>query len=172
MKILFTGSFCSGKSTMSELLNSELKDSILIPEVTREVLKVFGKVDWSIPELRNYIFLKQLIEEEKALQLQPKYIVVDAGIISIFAHDNALLGKSQSRNRLLEYFRYKSYDIIFLCSHEEIKIEDDGERFVDEGLRYDIYMEVKNILEMMKIEYHELKGTIQERLNLTLNKLI
>lgn len=52
-KILITGSFCSGKSTLVNALASHLENVYVIPEVTREVLALYGKVDWSLPELRD-----------------------------------------------------------------------------------------------------------------------
>ena len=171
MKILITGSFCSGKSTLSNLLHSMFENSVIVPEITREILSLYGQIDWGLTELRNYLFLKQIIEEEKASQLNINYTIIDSGIISIFAHDKVLLNKSINRKELLDYFSYKMYDFIFVCSHEEILIEDDGQRYVDEKLRENIYKEVIKTLQEMGISYYEIKGTIPQRMEKILNIL-
>lgn len=169
MKILITGTYCSGKSTLSKQLCSKLQNAKLVEEVPREVLHLFGKVDWTIPELRHYIFLKQLIEEKKAALLKKNYIVVDAGIISILAHDDILMEVKPKRGKLLEYFNHEQYDIVFYCDHTEIEIEDDGERYTDAWMRNQIANKIVEILCYKK--YIKLKGSKSERLSIALNNI-
>ena len=164
-KILFTGSFCSGKSTVSRFLNDKLPNSILIPEVTREILKLFGKVDWSIPELRDYILIKQLIEEKKAFQTKNEYVIVDSGIISFLAHDNALIGQQPRRGIILEYFTHQPYDYIFVCDHTDISIFDDGERYTDKQMQKKIYDEVLDVLNSLNLNYKLISGAVDKRVN-------
>lgn len=170
MKILITGSYCSGKTTISRQLFSKLESATLIKEVPREILSLFGKVDWSIPELRDYLFLKQIIEEKKQSILNRKYIVVDAGVVSILAHDNILLSIEKNRTHLLEYFNHDKYDLIFYCDHTEISIEDDGERYTSENLRNKIALQIIEVLNTLNYnKYIVLKGTKDERLSAALN---
>ena len=169
MKILVTGSYCSGKSTICKQLFSTLHNATLVKEVPREVLHLFGKVDWSIPELRDYIFLKQLIEEEKRNTLNREYIIVDAGIVSILAHDNILLANKKDRNQLLKYFNHIKYDLVFYCDHTEIKIEDDGERYTSEILREEIGAQIIKVLKSLDYnKYIVLKGDKNQRLSTAL----
>lgn len=166
MKVLITGSYCSGKTTLANQLHSNLDKSIISGEVTREVLKLFGKVDWSIPELRDYIFIKQLIEEEKSSLLNPDYVIVDAGIVSLIAHDRILLKSWPDRLKLLKYFNHSKYDLVFFCDHREIAIEDDGERYTDETMRDQLSSIVKETLPVLGInKYVFLDGSKSERLS-------
>jgi nicotinamide riboside kinase len=165
MKVLITGSYCSGKTTLANQLHSNLDNSVLSGEVTREVLKLFGKVDWSIPELRDYIFIKQLIEEQKSSLLNPEYIIVDAGIVSLIAHDRILLKSSPDRLELLKYFKHTKYDVVFFCDHRGITIEDDGERYTDERMRDHLASIVMETLPHLGInKYAVLEGSRSDRL--------
>lgn len=115
-KILITGSFCSGKSTLVNALASQLENVYVIPEVTREILALYGKVDWSRPELCDYILIKQLIEEEKAMKSNAKYIIVDSGIVSFLAHDKVLLPGDNHRQEVLTYFCHNPYDFLWMIN--------------------------------------------------------
>lgn len=163
LKILITGSFCSGKSTLVNALASHLENVYAIPEVTREVLALYGKVDWSRPELRDYILIKQLIEEEKAMKSNAKYIIVDSGIVSFLAHDRALLPGDNNRQDALAYFHHNPYDLVFVCDHNEVAIDDDGERYTNEKLQDEIYKIILSILSAAESKYIILKGSVLER---------
>jgi len=166
MKVLATGAFCSGKTTLVNQLHSKFNNSFLVEDNTREVLDLFGKVDWSIPELRDYIFISQIIEEEKASLLNQKPIFVHAGIISLIAHDRILLKSSPNRLELLEYFKHTKYDVIFLCDHQGVPMEDDGERYTNEKLRANLTTVVEETLLSLDItDYIVLKGSKAQRLD-------
>jgi nicotinamide riboside kinase len=172
MKILITGSYCSGKTTLAGQLHSVLPDSILSGEVTREVLKLFGKVDWSIPELRAYILIRQLMEEKIASASSVSDVIVDAGIISIIAHDRILSKSVPDRLELLKYFKHTAYDVVLFCDHQEIPIVDDGERYTDQELRSVLASVVEETLHSLKIrDYVVVRGTRTERLKLAMEAL-
>ena len=163
-KILITGSFCSGKSTLVNALESHLENVYVIPEVTREILALYGKVDWSRPELRDYILVKQLIEEEKAMKSNAKYIIVDSGIVSFLAHDKVLLPGDNHRQDVLAYFHHNPYDLVFVCDHNEVAIDDDGERYTNEKLQNCIYERIIEVLQLCEINYQYVVGTRESRL--------
>ncbi|MGB7924869.1 MAG: ATP-binding protein [Pyrinomonadaceae bacterium] len=175
MNVLFTGTYCSGKTTLSNQLNSKLINSTIIEDVTREVLSLYGKVDWTIPELRDYILIKHLIEEKRASLANPEHIIIDAGIVSFIAHDRILLKSPPDRRKVLNYFNHIKYDAVFYCDHQEIAIADDGERYTDETLRNRLATIVEETLLYLGIsDYIVLKGTQAERLEhvmRTLNKI-
>ncbi|MBS5528242.1 MAG: ATP-binding protein [Prevotella sp.] len=170
-KILITGSFCSGKSTLVNALASQLENVYVIPEVTREILALYGKVDWSRPELRDYILIKQLIEEEKAMKSNAKYIIVDSGIVSFLAHDKVLLPGDNHRQEVLTYFRHNPYDLIFVCDHNEVDIDDDGQRYIDDNLRNNIYKVMLDVLLKEECLYCIIKGNVRNRIKQILNML-
>lgn len=164
LKILFTGSFCSGKSTLVNLLINQLSSVHVIHEVTREVLSLYGKVDWSMPELRDYILVKQILEEKKAISSDVQYILVDSGIISFLAHDRVLL-PGRKRKNVLDYFKYQMYDIIFVCDHKDVLLYDDGERYTNSNLRDSIANEVFSVLDELQLDYIMLLGNNSERIS-------
>jgi nicotinamide riboside kinase len=134
--------------------------------VTRDVLRLFGKVDWSIPELRDYVFIKQLMEEKEASLTLASNIIVDAGIISIVAHDRMLLESLPDRASLMKYFAHQKYEVVFFCDHREIPIQDDGERYTDETLRNKLASLVEAALLSFGLkDYCVLSGSRSERLD-------
>lgn len=171
-KILITGSFCSGKSTLVNALASHLENVYVIPEVTREVLALYGKVDWSLPELRDYILIKQLIEEEKAMKSNAKYIIVDSGIVSFLAHDRVLLPGDNYRQDVLAYFHHNPYDLVFVCDHNEVDIDDDGQRYTETDLRNYINEKIIEVLQFCKINYQYIVGTRESRLANVIDHII
>jgi nicotinamide riboside kinase len=162
MKILVTGSFCSGKSTLAKDLKRRLPDAILIPELPRELLDVFGKINWGISELRDYLIVRQLFVEKKIAK-KDKITIVDSGVISNIAHDLVLSENTRDRNPILKALRHDKYDLVFVCHHEEIKMIDDGQRFTSLRLREKIHQQVLEVLQ--KYNYKSFNLLQGNRLN-------
>jgi len=171
MKILITGSFCSGKSTLSSQLSLKLKDSLLIEEVSRELLEVYNNgIDWTLPELRDYLIVRQLFLEKKASLQSASYIIVDSGVISNIAHDRLLNPSSQNRENLMNELGHSRYDLVFCCDHSSIELVHDGKRYANKNLQDKLLHEIRETLEYLNYKsYIWLKGTIKERLNIALD---
>ena len=165
MKILITGSFCSGKSTLASQLRMKLEDSILIKEHPRELLKAFKSIDWTIPELRDYLIVRQLYLEKKASLKFKSFTILDTGIISNIAHDKILNVYKKNRKKLIKKLDHSRYDLVFYCDHSEIDLIDDGERFTDRNLQNKLSHEIIKTLKDLDYEnYITLKGSKEERL--------
>lgn len=64
---------------------------------------------------------------------------------------------------MLAYFHHTPYDLVFVCDHNEVAIDDDGERYTNEKLQDEIYKRILSILSAAKSKYIMLKGSVLER---------
>jgi nicotinamide riboside kinase len=164
MKILITGSFCSGKSTLSSQLNLQLTDSILIEDVARDLLTVYKNLEWSLPELRDYLIISQLVLERKSSLQNKSFVIVDSGIISNIAHDIIFNIKYKNRKKIIDRLGHTRYDLVFNCDHSEINLVDDGKR-TNRDLQEKLSYAIKEALEYLNYkDYIYLKGSKKERL--------
>ena len=147
MKVLITGAFCSGKTTISNDLSERLHVQ-LIADYCREILEVFPHVDWTIPELRHHLLVRQLVVEKQQCRADA-ITVIDGGIVSNLAHDRVLLKSIPDRRELIKRMNHDPYDLVFQCDHNEISLVDDGKRFTDAVLRNRVSQEISNVLDML-----------------------
>ena len=171
-KILVTGTFCSGKTTLASDIYEEIKDAILIPEITRELLHLYGKIDWSMPEVRDYLIVRQLFLEKKASQEFYPCIIIDSGIVSNLAHDIVLGASLDGRKEIIRTLEHSPYDIVFLCDHTEIELLDDGQRYIDKGLQDTLAHKIVETLSYL--DYHtwvRVQGSERERLSFALETI-
>src|SRR5688572_27721088 len=144
MKILVTGSFCSGKTTLSRYIADCLNGSFLITEPIRDLASVFGLQQLMNEASRHYLLVRQLFEEKKA-KLFHDIIVCDAGIESNLAHSR-LLGFNVANNISdIERLGHDKYDLIFFCDHHDVPVISDGFRIEDSQVRNELSKLIKNI---------------------------
>jgi nicotinamide riboside kinase len=148
MKVLVTGTFCSGKTTLANELHDRIGGVSLIPDHCRDILSLFPRVDWSAPELRDYLIVRQLLTERQLCKSDTT-TVIDAGIIGNLAHDRVLLTKHQDRAELIDRLQHDRYDLVFHCDYTEISLVEDGQRYTDTGLQEQINREISNVLDML-----------------------
>jgi predicted ATPase len=169
MKILITGTFCSGKTTLAEALREEIKNSIILEEPARELVTYMPNVNWSRSYIRNYLITRQILIEEIA-QLRGDYIIVDAGIESNIAHD-ILFNADFSKEKYLSEFNHKKYDYVFFCQHEEITFINDGYRLDDVTLREKLAITIKETLLSLGYDIIFVNGNVQNRVKQVLTHI-
>lgn len=165
MKILITGTFCSGKTTLATDLSRILPEYSLVPEPARELALGIPNIDWSLNEVRNYLIVRQVLIENTAL-LSSKKIIVDAGVESNLAHDELISGVKQTT--ILKHLNHSKYDLVFFCNHQEVSLVDDGIRMTDNKLRELLAKRIEQILidENYKIVF--ISGNPSERVEFCL----
>jgi predicted ATPase len=169
MKILITGTFCSGKTTLAEALGKEIETSIILKEPARELVTYFPNVNWSNSYIRDYLIVRQILIEEKALS-EGNCIIIDAGIESNIAHD-ILLNADSSKEKCLSEFNHKRYDYVFFCRHEEITFTDDGYRIKDIEIREKLAVVIKETLLSLDYDIVFVNGNVQDRIKQVLTHI-
>lgn len=169
MKILITGTYCSGKSTISKKICENIENSVLIEEAARELILGLPTIDWSKDYIRKYLLVRQVLLEE-SLNLKNKIVVIDAGVESNIAHENLLSNSNEGISTLLELGHTK-YDLVFFCNHTEIPFINDGQRIDDEELRGKLAKQMRIILNELNYNPIDIKGSEENRLNQILERL-
>jgi nicotinamide riboside kinase len=169
MKILATGTFCSGKTTLALQMQAQLDDVTLLADHCRDILDLYHDVDWTLPELRDYLLVRQLFAEKQSCS-HDTITIVDSGIISNLAHDRVLLDHQRDRSHLIRSLEHEPYDVVFHCDYRDIELADDGQRFTDVNLRERLDREVVYVLDMLHYTTRIfLTGSKEERLKRALS---
>ena len=172
MKIVVCGTFCSGKTTLALHLQAQLQNVLLLADHCRDILDLYPDVDWTIPELRDYLVVRQLFMEKRSCS-HDSITIVDSGIISNLAHDRVLLEHQQDRTHLITALQHEPYDLVFHCDYRDIDLIDDGQRFTDEDLRKRVDLEVVNVLDMLHYPSRILlAGSKEDRLKRALSYVL
>ena len=163
MKILVTGSICSGKSTLARELTERLPHAELVPDHCKELLSEVPVIDWTMSEIRSYLIVNQLLMERRKAVLSAT-VIVDGGVISNIAHDRLLLTEPLSRGSIMQLIGHEKYDLVIYCDYKEIPLVDDGMRHLDHSLRDDLAKEIIMVIgEMGNDEFHFARGSVFER---------
>jgi nicotinamide riboside kinase len=167
MKILISGTFCSGKSTLALDLAKKIQHSIVIPEPIRDLAKIFSHDELLNKEVRDYLFVRQIYEEKSAL-IENEFLICDAGIESNIAHNRIFNFDNKTLNDL-EKFKLEKYDLVFICDYAEIAIVDDGFRMTEPKIRERLSDEIFEVLKELNYNPIVLNGNRTERVEKALN---
>lgn len=63
-KILITGTYCSGKTTLWSDIKSVVSDAVFIPEEARELVELIPSINWSETAIRDYLIVRQITVEK------------------------------------------------------------------------------------------------------------
>ena len=169
MKILISGTFCSGKSTLAIELKKKIRNSILITEPIRELSKVFSHDGLLHEEVRDYLLVRQIFEEKLA-HANNGFIICDAGIESNIAH-NRLFNQGNKSAVNLERFDLRRYDLVFFCDYLEIPIIDDGFRMTDTQMRAKLSETLMDILLELNYAPIPIRGNLDTRIEKVMKEI-
>jgi nicotinamide riboside kinase len=166
VKLVFVGSFSTGKTTLANLFAREW-DYPLLPEVAREVVDLGFPLDQSATaETETLIFLRQWLAEQ-----QHQHFVGDRSVYDVIAYADWVMENQPERkeNHLWHASRTIAtselrarYDHVFYLP-VEFPIVLDGLRPDDTGFQADIDRRLLGLLDSHAIDYHVLTGSIEER---------
>jgi len=164
MKIGFSGTHSSGKTTLAEMLSKYFKNPYLITESARE----FDKNDLKNCETQYKIFLRQIERELNAPWNST--IITDRTIMDNLAYIDAFCGYERNLWSLALNW-INTYDFIIFCHGDGIPIEDDGFRLTEPEFRAKIENMLLKLYKNNYIKIHEVKGSIEERFDSILKRI-
>ena len=166
-RIAIVGSFSTGKTTLAELLASELSLPLL-PETAREVVELGFKLDKdATPETESLIFLKQFNNE-----ISNRSFVGDRSLIDVMAYAGWVLDNQPRRKEMALWDECKklatrqlrgNYTHVFYLPIE-FPIVLDGLRPDDPAFQAEIDERLLSLLRSHDIDHETVKGSIEERM--------
>ncbi|GAB3918171.1 ATP/GTP-binding protein [Larkinella terrae] len=169
MKIVITGTYCSGKTTLCYDLIQAIPNCKLLLEEAREISDLIPPDGWSLPAIREYLLVRQILNEKRN-EKDDKLLICDNGVHGNLAHDS-LLTKEVNNILLLDQLDHINYDLVFFCDHHEVAIEQDGVRLVDPFLRERAAEEILKFIELLGSKPIILFGDREQRVRAVLRHL-
>lgn len=180
MKIAFTGSHSTGKTTLLESLISKGLNIYAITEVARTIIKKgFPLGEDAIIDSYIHYVNEQLKAESEALKSNCKYIISDRTILDAVVY--SIVNKSLPRPFIPEYLiemlhrtwlLERSFYDIYVYFPIEFTMEADSIRPEGEEYRQEIDKQILSLLRSSNTRFITVTGSVQERTESLLNYLI
>ena len=159
MRIVLTGSHGSWKSTLTKHFDNRLE------EVARKLIgKIGHPKDMSQEQLDN--FELEIIQRQIAEETRLQDFISDRCVIDVLSYATSF-ATAKTLTRLKDtvdhYLEYNPYDLVFYTPIE-FPLECDGTRFEWELYQQLIDLQIVKYLQRYKIEYIELRGSVEKRL--------
>jgi len=165
MRIAFTGSHSTGKTTLSEHFPNR------IDEIARTIIKEVGSPDkmeqeqWD--EFQQEVMDKQ-IQAELNMVKHAGWFISDRSVIDVIAYATRFCTPKKLRalkDQAEEYMKDNPYDIIFYVPIE-FPLEKDWLRFEEKHYQEIIDLQILKLLKRYKIKYVLVSGTVEQRLQI------
>lgn len=161
MKVCVGGPFAAGKTTLFRALKGSTIFDAHIDDQPRYFQEVFPKVDWRHLATRHFNYLNQCLKEAELEGAGTQNILCDGGIFECLGHTAALTNFDHESS--LDQYHAKQYDLVLLCNHLEVPIEDDGLRHTSAKLREAVADEIKAALNRYNVRHLLISGDHRER---------
>lgn len=166
MRIVLTGSHGSGKSTLTKHFPNRLE------EVARKLIGEIGHPkDMTQEQLDN--FELEIIQRQIAEETRLQDFISDRCVIDVLAYATSFATAktlTSLKDTVDFYLETNPYDLVFYTPIE-FPLENDGTRFEWELYQQLIDLQIVKYLQRHKIEYIELRGSVEKRLE-TIHKHI
>lgn len=161
-KVVLLGAPSTGKSTLTEKLAEHFKTTFM-PE--------YGREYWELNNIQRRLTSEQLLEiatthreRELAMAYEAKqYFFIDTNAITTKIFSEYYHGDTLPRLRELAKETKERYELVILCG-DEIAYDDTEDRS-GEANRTDFQIATIAELNELGIEYHEVTGSVQERIS-------
>jgi predicted ATPase len=165
-RIVFVGSFSTGKTTLAERL-AHMLELPLLPEVAREIAALGFKLDKdATPEIETLIFLRQLNNELSTPEFVGDRSLIDALAYARWVLDNRPRTKENALwdecERLAERSLRTNYSHVYYLPIEFPIVVDDL-RPDDPDFQADIDRRIVDLLQSHSLEFETLTGSIEDR---------
>jgi NadR type nicotinamide-nucleotide adenylyltransferase len=161
IKVVLLGAPSTGKSTLTEKLAEHFKTTYM-PE--------YGREYWEMNNIQRRLTLEQLLEiaivhrerELNAAHEADRYFFTDTNALTTKIFSQYYHGDSLPRLQQLSNETKERYDIVILCG-DDIPYDDTADRS-GETNRSDFQRATIQELDELGIKYHEVTGSIQDRI--------
>jgi len=161
-KVVLLGAPSTGKSTLTEKLAEHFKTTFM-PE--------YGREYWELNNIQRRLTSEQLLEiatthreRELAMAYEAKqYFFIDTNAITTKIFSEYYHGDTLPRLRELANETKERYNVVILCG-DDIAYDDTEDRS-GEANRADFQKATIAELNELGIEYHEVNGSVQERIS-------
>lgn len=161
VKIVFVGAMSTGKSTITEAL-AQRYHTVYSSEYGRDYWAEH-QVDRRISfDAFDEIGKGHLEREEEQIQKANKYIFIDTNAITTYVFSLDYHGKAPAYLSQLALENAGRYDLFFLCE-DDIPYDDTWDRSGDQKRKI-FHQQVIQDLQMRKIPYISLKGSLEQRM--------
>ena len=161
VKIGFTGTHCTGKTTLVNRLHKDIPKSAVVKEVARNYDRdILRKCEYQKDILADQI------RSEVYASIENEIVITDRTIIDNIAYMMYFCGLEYHYmvyDILKDWIR--TYDVIFFCPIEDIPLEDDGFRFTDNTERDIIQLFIEDMVERYRflVRFVKLNGDEEKR---------
>jgi predicted ATPase len=174
LKVLFTGTTTSGKTTLiGSLRKRNIPGIAYIEEEARKFLEENPGIERD-PQLQDFLFTRQVSAEQRAAENLANIIICDRGVPDNIAH--ALLFGQMIKDEWREWA--KTYDEVFLFNQADINYQQPTElqMKIDSTrdwvkYRQDLDKHILRALQECGLAYIILQGTIEKRLSVVENMI-
>ncbi len=161
-KVVLLGAPSTGKSTLTEKLAEHFKTTYM-PE--------YGREYWEMNNIQRRLTLEQLLEiavthrerELIAAHEADRYFFIDTNALTTKIFSQYYHGDSLHQLQELSNDTKERYDLVILCG-DDIPYDDTADRS-GEANRSDFQIATIQMLDEMGINYHEVTGSIQDRIS-------
>ena len=167
MNIIFTGTHCTGKTTLLNILKdqSQLSNIFTFVSETARTLKKEGKININengddesqmILALKNY-----------EIAVANKNFISDRCLLDVMCYTKYLVDHDKCSQETLTFveklFNHVSYDILFYLE-PEFQLISDGTRSKDDTFREEVLENFRYYIEKYNLPVIRLSGTIDQRI--------
>jgi len=167
MKIAFTGPECSGKTTLSSWLASQL-NAAFVAEFARDFLAEIGN-NYAVQDL-DKIAQGQNLNELNAELSGSANIVCDSDLLVIKIWSEIVYGSVSPI--IQELYSNAKYDLVFLCKPDFAWEYDPLRQYPDDEKRMGLYLRYEKQLIERMADFVMLEGSIETRKALIKNTLL
>lgn len=170
MKICFTGSHGTGKSTLCNELTKHLPKAFYIQEIARQEITRIGRLPYNMTDTERFEFQKRLLQLQLQAEAEHDNFMSDRGLMDILAYSYDLPQYQQLLEIALKSNIATRYSMVFYIPIE-IEPVDDGIRSDDPVYQLDIDRKIVQICSDLGINTYVITGSVEERTKQVLDTL-
>lgn len=164
MKIAIVGAHGVGKTTLANELSRALNYPIVIDSAREAVLKGFAMNEDTTPENQLWNLCKQ-IEYERALK---DNFIADKALFDNIVYSRQIFDDPHLLKVIEDIVKKIAHYDVFIYLPIEISLVDDKVRSPDPHFQRRINEEYLRLMKELQISYHEVRGSVKERLKKSL----